>query len=1066
MTRPLAYFLGALLAGVTSASASLPPRAAIPLHFEANQGQTDPRVQFIARAGEHAVYLGRGEAFITLAENSNVTRVVRLSFPGADPSAAGTGVEKFAGRVNYLLGNDPTGWYTGIPAYGRVEYPQIYPGVALVFHGRQKLLEYDFVVAPGANAGAITVRLDGADRIQLDDQGDLLIHAGTQQFRQHAPKAWQKSGGFQVAVPVRYAFKDARTVTFTLGAYDHSRELVIDPVISYSTYIGGRDRDRAWTVAVDGSGSAYVGGDTMSVLKDLPVSGVQTTRGSPNGDGFVAKLNADGSGFDYLTYLGGKDIDAVIAIAVDTANNAYLAGYTTSPNFPITPGAFQRKIQSSNSKGYVVYRADAFLAKLNPAGDALVYSTFYGCANTEGALGVAVDSDGNALICGFTQSADLPTNNAAQAQYKGGTDAFVAKFSADGSALIYGTYLGGVSGENANGIALDPAGNSVVVGFTTSTSARAKDAFPTTNAFQPLFGGGGRDAFLTKYSPAGSVIFSTYFGGTGFDQGYSVHCDAAGDIFMSGSKASLDFPTTAGINNGGIFTSADTGTQWTLKSAGLANNHIKALAVPDAQPLQAFAGTRRGFFATTDGGTTWVARNNQLESQDVTAIALDTADPNLIYLGTAIHVQKSTDGGLNWTTNDTGLTSGQIRALVLQPGLSSTLYAASHGNGVYVSTNSADSWTRIASGLGNLNVNALAVDAGTPSILYAATDGGVYKSTNSGTKWFSRNTGLTPSKRAQALVIDPATPDTLYAGTTKGLFKSTDGADTWMLIGFGSISSNITALARDSSSGDLYVGTTNGVFRSTDAGATFTTNSSGFNTPGVASLAAPPGLLYAGLLGTNAFGGTNDAFLTKFSADGSNILYSVVLGGSKGDEGFSAAVAADGSVIFAGATASKNFPIVDAPSAGQSTNSGRSDAWVVQINPTASSLIYSFYLGGKESDYGEAVAVDAAGNAYVAGYTSSKNFPTVGPIQDTYSGRADAFVTKVAPAMPVLLVEAASEHVVARWPAPATGYHLETSDDSAGAWRRVSEPVATRGDWNIVVLPAADAGPFFRLRRP
>ena len=1065
MTRPLAFLLSALLAGVASAATPSPTRAVIPLHFEANQGQTDARVQFIARAGEHAVYLGRGEAFIALDESSHSTRFVRLSFPGANADAAGTGVEKFAGRVNYLLGNDPAGWHTGIPAYGKVEYPQVYPGVDLVFHGRQQQLEYDFVVAPGANAGVITIRLDGADRIQLDAQGDLLIHAGTQQFRQHAPKAWQKSGGFHVAVPVRYAFKDARTVTFTLGAYDHARELIIDPVISYSTYIGGSGRDRAWTVAVDASGGAYVAGDTQSIFKDLPVSGVQTNRASPSGDGFVAKLNADGSGFDYLTYLGGRDIDGVIAIALDAGNNAYLAGYTTSPNFPITPGAFQRKIKSSNSGGYTVFQADAFLTKLNPTGDALIYSTFYGGRRTDSALGVAVDADGNALLCGFTDSTDLPTNNAAQPKLKGGNDAFVAKFNPDGTALLYGTYLGGVSAENANGIAVDADGNAVVAGFTQSASFPTNNAFPTTNAFQPLFGGG-RDAFLTKYSPTGTVIFSTYYGGTGLDLGYSVHLDAAGDIYVSGSKSSLDFPTTVGINHGGVFSSADAGTNWMLKSSGLTHNHVQSLAASGAQPLRAFAGTRRGLFATTDGGTTWASRNTDLESQNITAIALDPADLNLLYVGTASTVQKSTNGGIHWTTNDTGLTAGNIRALVFQPGLSSTLYAGSHNGGVYVSSNSAASWTRIISGLGNLAVNALAVDPATPTTLYAATDGGIYKSTNSGAKWFSRNTGLTPSKRAQALLLDPSSPATLYVGTARGLFMTQDGADNWSIIGAGLSCSNVTAIARDATLLDIFVGTTNGLFRSMDYGLTFTTNTAGLNPPAVASLAAPTGLVYAGLRGSNAFGGTNDAFLTKFSADGSNILYSVVLGGSKGDEGFSAAVAADGSVVFAGATASTNFPVVDPPSVVQSTNSGKSEAWVANIDPTGTSLVYSFYLGGRENDYAESVAVDSTGHAYVAGITSSKTFPIVGPIQDKLAGNSDAFVTKVAPTAPMLLVEATSSYVIARWPASSAGFHLETSENSAGSWRRVTEPAATRGDWNIVVLPAANAGPFFRLKRP
>jgi hypothetical protein len=529
------------------------------LGFEPNVGQTDPRVDYLARTRSGTVFLTPTAAVFAMQKppsgppsvDTNAAAgmpspklatpglcggvTVFMQIVGANPATRPVGQEEFPGKVNYFLGNDPARWHTDIPTYGRVEYPNVYPGISLTYYGGPDGLEYDFVLSPGADARTIALRFEGADGADLNSQGGLVVHTAAGDLVQHAPVVYQESGSQRQPVPGRLVL-DSGLVRFDVGAYDRGRPLVIDPVVlGYSTYLGGSGDDRAFAVAVDAAGDAYVAGDTGS--RRFPTnSGAFDGTYNGNYDIFVAKLSPDGGTLLYGTYIGGKDIDQSPRLAVDGAGNAYLTGNTSSKDFPVTAGAFDTTYNGSSNT------YDAFVTKLSPGGDHLAYSTFLGGTGPDDGLGIAVDSAGEAYVAGFTQSADFPTTPGAfQTTFKA-IDGFIAKFNVAGSALVYSTLFGGSSPDYAQGIAIDAAGNAFVTGETKSAD------LPTTpGAFDKVFHGGFYDAFAAKLSSDGSsLLYGTYLGGSGSDAGEAIALDGAGDAYVNGTTDSADFPTTPG----------------------------------------------------------------------------------------------------------------------------------------------------------------------------------------------------------------------------------------------------------------------------------------------------------------------------------------------------------------------------------------------------------------------------------------------------------------------------------------------------------------------------------------
>jgi hypothetical protein len=523
--------------GVTSPGKSVALYTHVPLSFELNQGQTDRRVKFLARGLGYNVFLTSNEAVLALHPTASAGKatnsaspVVRLKLVGANPEVRVSGEEELAGQSNYFLGKDPRRWRTHIPGYAKVRYGGLYGGVDLVYYGRQGELEYDFVVAPGADPGRIRLRVEGAGKTEVNPEGDLVLQAGGGEVRFRRPVAYQGSGGDKHLIAARYVVGERKRIGFEVGEYDRGRPLIIDPVLSYATYLGGKGGDVAYGIAVDSSGNAYVTGSTASTNFPTTSSAVQSTAGGA-GDVFVTKFSSTGSALAYSTYLGGSGSDIGTAIAVDSTGNVYVVGSTSSTGFPTTSNTSNALQANYGGNG------DAFLAKLDATGSTLVYCTYLGGTNADYAQGVAVDSSGNAYVTGSTESIDFPTANPLQIGNDGHSDAFVSKVNPSGTGLVYSTYLGGSSADTGRAIAVDGSGNVYVSGYTYSSD------FPTQNALQSS-NAGGSDAFVMELNAAGSaLLYSTYIGGAGQDRAFGLALDASGSVYVVGDTQSIDFPT-------------------------------------------------------------------------------------------------------------------------------------------------------------------------------------------------------------------------------------------------------------------------------------------------------------------------------------------------------------------------------------------------------------------------------------------------------------------------------------------------------------------------------------------
>lgn len=511
----------------------------LPLHFEANSGQTDLQVRFLARGQGYTLFLTPSQAVLSLRKGTSGA-AVRLEWLGANRSALIQGQAPVGGVSNYLHGKDQGRWQTNIQHYSKVQYRGVYPGIDLVYYGNQGQLEYDWVVAAKADPGRIKLRVEGAEHLEIDRAGELVVRTGGSEIRQHKPKVYQRVNGKNKAVAGWYVMLDKWTVGFALGKYDHGRELVIDPVLSYSTYLGGTDSDdEGRGITVDRLGNAYIVGQATSVTFPTTVGAFQTTI-SDNGDpdyttfdAFVTKLNPTGTALVYSTFLGGSELDFAYKVAIDSEGNAYVTGTTLSPDFPTTPNAFQTAFPTNGS---------AFVTKLNATGSALVYSTFLGGSGGGNGNGIKVNSTGNAYVVGTTDSSDFPTTlNAFQTTSGGLRDVTITKLSADGAALVYSTYLGGSEPDIGFDVELDGTGNAYVVGSADSTD------FPTTpGAFQTTSSDQG-NAFVTKLSTDGTaLVYSTYLSGSGGGSGLGVVVDKEGNAYVAGTTISSDFPTTPG----------------------------------------------------------------------------------------------------------------------------------------------------------------------------------------------------------------------------------------------------------------------------------------------------------------------------------------------------------------------------------------------------------------------------------------------------------------------------------------------------------------------------------------
>jgi len=544
------------------------------LYFTENKGQVDGAVRFYEKGSGHAAFFTDEGLTLTLTksidesekepfpigkaikENKDkkfTTEAVRLSFIGANKKAQITSESPLPGHVNYFIGNDRSKWQSNVPTYKTVIYENIYDNINVKFYGNNKNIEHDIIVSPGGNPNNVRFAYEGIKSLEITEKGDLRARLADGEIIEKKPIVYQVIKGKRKTIDGNYRILKGDDGAFSYGydvaSYDHTKELVIDPVLTYSTYLGGNDADTIHSITIDASGAVYITGHTWST--DFPLIGpIQANHGGGVADAFITKINPAGTAIVYSTYLGGNGFDFAEAIAVDNFGAVYITGNTFSTDFPMV-----NPIQGiyGGDKGYIPFYGDAFVTKLSPSGTAIAYSTYLGGANNDGGNAIAIDSNGAVYVTGVTTSADFPMANPIQPTINsvGGEDAFVTKINPAGSALVYSTYLGGTLYDVGYSIEVDDSGASYIAGVTTSPD------FPLVSPLQGARPGGINplDFFVTKINPAGSAfVYSTHLGGSGAEDHPGIAIDSTGAVYVTGTSSSTDYPTAAplqGANAGG-----------------------------------------------------------------------------------------------------------------------------------------------------------------------------------------------------------------------------------------------------------------------------------------------------------------------------------------------------------------------------------------------------------------------------------------------------------------------------------------------------------------------------------
>lgn len=591
--------------------------AHLPVSFEANQGQLEPEVYFRTRAGRYQLEFLRNSSRLSWVEG-NQGRTIELQFPGSAAAVAVEGAERLPGTTNYFIGPSADEWVTGIPTFRQIVYRDLYPGVDLVFYGQGESIEFDFVVAPGADPSSIRMEfVDGVGRrergLAISTSGELQVGPPDQQpLRLLRPVIYQAGESGREMIGGEYVVAPDALVEISLDGYDRTRQLVIDPLIQFSSLLGGAGQETPYAMTIDQVGNIYIAGQTSST--NFPVRAGYDNSINGTSDAFIVKINPSGSAILAATFLGGRNPgDRVLDIKLDRDGFVYVCGETTSLNFPIKQG-FQNTYRG-NTDGFIsifnnnlnqlmfssylggssfdsitrlaistdqqIYltggtrstnfpivdamqpvlqgRMDAFVTKIDPLGS-IVFSTYLGgpdmgleVSEDETGYGIVLDTLQNVYVTGVTSSRNFPLVNAIQPRFGGVEDGFVVKMSSDGRALLYSTYLGGERADRGRAIAVDSFGQAIITGYTFFGD------FPTANAFQPAYRGN-LDAFVTKLSANGrEFIFSTFLGGSGEENSGtindqipagSVAVDRIGNIYVAGKTSSADFPVRLPVQGG------------------------------------------------------------------------------------------------------------------------------------------------------------------------------------------------------------------------------------------------------------------------------------------------------------------------------------------------------------------------------------------------------------------------------------------------------------------------------------------------------------------------------------
>ena len=869
------------------AAAETPPvlatYSALPLSFDASTAGS-----YSARTNGYVIGIdSEGFSF-----GNGKDGLFKLTFVGGSTSKLIARGE-LPGKVNYILGKDPQKWRIGVSTFRQIECADLYPGITAVYYGNGNQLEFDLVLTPGADVSRVRMRIQkparGA-RVEPISASDGSLTFGDLNLK--PPTVLQ--GATQIAA--RYRILASGEIEFALADYDHSKQLTIDPVLTYSTLLGGGNSSNlARAVAVDAAGNAYVTGVTYS--SDFPTVNAALGAFQSNGDGFISKINPSGTALVYSTYLGGSSLDQLNGIAVDSFGAAWAVGSTNSSDFPLL-APFQKSLSGTQ---------DAIVVKLSPTGS-LVFSSYLGGPNGTSASAVAVDGSSNAIVTGYATSGFPTTPNAFQTVNQGGEDAFVTKFNSSGN-LIYSTFLGGNSTDTASGVAADSAGNAYVTGFSYSPifpGAPSGGAQPVNKgqgdvfvakvlpdgsglSYFTFFGGsyndygfgigvdnagnayvggythsqdlpvspgaiqpapaGNYDGFVFKLNAAGSaVLYSTYLGGNRFDQITALTADSAGNVYLSGLTQSNVFPTSAAIqpvfpgNSTSLFATSNGGVSWTPLDSTFPDVAYSISPDPQAPGTLVVDGTYLGTFRSTDAGGSWNVTTGSAQT-----VTRSPVNPTILYGGSGTSVYQSTTSGLNWTFKGV-FPQCCVSQILADPVFPLVVYVPTSTGTVLKSVDGGASWNSAASGIpANALVSSMA--AGSDGAIYAGLTGGlisppgVYKSTNQGASWSSVSVGLssTIAVPSKGLTVAPSNPQILYVSDYFYLYRSTNGGATWSYVGPLPGGTNVIAVSSSNPS-LLYYGaydSTSPLWYSTNAGVTWNP-SSGLGNASISSLSVSP----------------------------------------------------------------------------------------------------------------------------------------------------------------------------------------------------------------------------------
>lgn len=622
MNSPVKYIRGSCIA-LSVALTALASRAAAdnaglqlaafssaPLCFEAQPSGVDGSVGFVARGVECSVFLAPDKADIILSKTADETiphqpksaRVVRLQLVGAKPEAQMSGIDRMAATANYFIGNDSSKWQSGLPLFGRIQVSDVYPGVGLVYYANQSAqLEYDFVLQPNSHPEQIRFRVQGADEVRVDDAGNLVLKIDGQEICQHQPEVYQEKGGTRIPVAASYCLNQDGTVGFSLANFDRSQPLVIDPVLDFLSYIGGKKLTIGWSVALT-NGNIYVAGETLSKKlvttnaiffptnssgKGVSFTNLQGGTGG-FGDAFVASYTTNGL-LNYFSYFGGRGADGALSIAAAGDNSIWITGFTDSRDFPITNGVLSSvplfsSLNGPTNNARATAPADAFIVHVSAGGTNLLFSTYFGGNNIDEGTAITLDANNNVFVTGLSSSTtNFPvTANAPQSITKGSFDAFVAEFVPNptpdfpfGYTTNFSTLFGGTNLDYGLGIAVDSSDNIWVSGITFSTNffitnfeelagnfaTNLPNGIETNHVFDGLNSETNRahhstgfhsDGFVTEFTTNGAVLFSTFLGGSNDDAAVRLAIDPANNVYVAGYTLSRNFPTN--IGTGLIFT--------------------------------------------------------------------------------------------------------------------------------------------------------------------------------------------------------------------------------------------------------------------------------------------------------------------------------------------------------------------------------------------------------------------------------------------------------------------------------------------------------------------------------